>query len=466
MDSLDRDNSYDSAKFNTLTGYWCLPCGTLTDFDKQILTDLYLPLLGPSAYSLYLLLWEKTPNNKLVSERESHAILLSLLGMDLKEFYNTRIRNEALNLIRTYRKNDQLGNYYVYQLIRPCKPSTFFSDDLLSVFLYEQIGKNEYNYLVGKYSKSDDILNDSVEISKNFFDVFNIGSEYLNDIPDTIKDSRRKVNNSNKSNKKIVLSDSNLGIEPFDFDLLEQGLSKDGITHKDIDKNREEIFNLHTIYDVDEVTMMRAIESTSKLVPPEIQIDELKKHFRENFKANVHYAIKRNTSNSNINVNSSKKVDESQFSNYEKQILANAKTKTSMKFLESYGIKRGAEPTHNEINAIINVSRTYDLPAQVINILIYYYLDYLNSKINFYSFEDTAKDWKQKKILTAEDAVIQIHEFYSKKESKKAVNGRRVEKGTDWSKVKANIPETDEEYEKKQKEIQEELRKFREGGDK
>jgi Replication initiation/membrane attachment protein len=97
-------SNFESDKFTPLVGYWCLPSGHLNDDDRHILTDLYLPILGTEAFSLYLLLWEKLPNKELVTQRKSHAELMSLLGIDLKRFYEARIKDEALGLIRTFQK--------------------------------------------------------------------------------------------------------------------------------------------------------------------------------------------------------------------------------------------------------------------------------------------------------------------------------------------------------------------------
>jgi len=192
----------ESNKFTPLVGYWCLPNGHLNDDDRHILTDLYLPILGTEAFSLYLLLWEKIPNKEVITQRKGHAELMSLLGIDLKRFYEARIKAEALGLIRTFQKRDDLGHYYVYQLFEPLSPDEFFKDDLMSIFLYEQVGESKYRLLADKYAHSDVILKDSKEITKDFLEVFQLSNNDLINTPTEVKNAQGNfVSNSNVKNR-------------------------------------------------------------------------------------------------------------------------------------------------------------------------------------------------------------------------------------------------------------------------
>jgi Replication initiation/membrane attachment protein len=122
---LAEENKQNSINFTPLTGYWCLPNGQINDYERHILTDLYLPLLGTAAYSIYLLLWEKIPNKEMISARKSHAELLGLLNIDLKQFYNARIKAEALGLIKTYEKRMRLVNIIFISCLNRCHQQPF-----------------------------------------------------------------------------------------------------------------------------------------------------------------------------------------------------------------------------------------------------------------------------------------------------------------------------------------------------
>lgn len=118
--------------------------GLLYDYDRKVLTFLYQPLIGSTCLSLYMTLWAEVEENRLWSESSSHHLLMNLLGMNLKDIYEARLKLEGIGLLKTYMKKDEEERSFIYELIPPLTPEQFFQDGMLNIYLYRKIGKNHF----------------------------------------------------------------------------------------------------------------------------------------------------------------------------------------------------------------------------------------------------------------------------------------------------------------------------------
>lgn len=441
-----------SDKFTPLVGYWCLPSGHLNDDDRHILTDLYLPILGTEAFSLYLLLWEKIPNKELITQRKPHAELLSLLGIDLKRFYEARIKNEALGLMRTFEKKDDIGTYYVYQLFEPLSPDDFFKDDLLSIFLYEQIGDSKYRLLADKYSHSNLILQNSEEITKDFLEVFKLNNEDLINTPTEVANIRSDFAKNTKSQKPTLNEND---IQPLDWELISDRIEQSfKISRNDLLANQELIINLHAFYGIDEMTIIDFIGKTCDIVNNKIDPERLKKSIQDRFEKNANISVRKQpeavetTPDEAVNFNRSDQL-----------ILQQAKKLTPADFLAAQKQKSGGFIGTVESRALRNMAMKSYLPASVLNIMVYYILQ--NSPTLTTPFLETvANDWQQNDVKTPEQALQRISEFQAKPRGKRRnTKARKVEQATDWSKVKAKVPDSQQQDSRNQ--LQDRLKRLR-----
>lgn len=444
-----------SEKFTPLVGYWCLPNGHLNDDDRHVLTDLYLPILGTEAFSLYLLLWEKVPNKELVTQRKSHAELLSLLSIDLKRFYEARIKTEALGLIRTFEKKDDLGPYYVYQLFEPLSPDEFFKDDLMSIFLYEQVGESKYHLLADKYAHSEAILQDSQEITKDFLEVFQLSNSDLINTPTEVK------NTQNNFTKKNILKPSlnEREIPQLDWELISdriQQLFK--INPDNLLENQELLLNLHAFYGLDEITLINLIGKTCDIVNNKIDPDRLKHLVQDRFERNANITVKQQQTTveteptTDVNLNRADQL-----------VLRQAKSMTPADFLAAQKQKSGGFVGAVESRALRDMTMKTYLSAPVLNVMVYYILQ--NSPtLTTPLMETMANDWQQNDIKTPEQALQRINDFQTKPRNprRRYTNNktRKVEQATDWSKVKAKEPSS-QNQENNRSDLQDRLKRLR-----
>ncbi|MFC6322210.1 DnaD domain protein [Companilactobacillus baiquanensis] len=450
---MDRDNN-SIVEINPLTGYWCLPHGQINDYDRHILTDLYLPLLGTAAYSVYLLLWEKIPNKEVITDRKKHSDLLSLLNIDLNKFNAARVRAEALGLIRTFTKQDDLGEYCVYQLFEPLTPKEFFKDDLMSIFLYEKIGQVNYSELISKYSRSEKILENSTEITKDFLEVFQLNNDDLINTPAEVKKGQNEFSGGSDENKPKVDSKA---MEQLDWELIEDRIGQlYKINPADLLQNQELIINLHLFYGVNEIALIDLIGKTANIVDNKIDPVRLRKAVQDRFEKNANITVKETVQpETNAPVTNN-------LSRADNLLLQQAKSMVPADFLAAEKQKSGGFTGAAESKALRDMAmKTYLSPA-VLNILVDYILQ--NSPtLSVALMETVANDWQQNQVKTPEDALKRLRDFQNRPRNTRRYNNRnkKVEKATDWSKVKSNTQTDDKNAQVKRQELQARLRKMR-----
>lgn len=142
--------SYPWKNLSPKDGYTVRQISLLSDVDQRIVTALYQPLIGLSAYSLYMVLTEESRSAAGQRQEKLTAELLSSLDIGVAEFYQARIRLEAVGLLRTYKKKSE-EQVYVYELHPPLSASDFFADDVISLLLLERVGEKKFQALRKKY---------------------------------------------------------------------------------------------------------------------------------------------------------------------------------------------------------------------------------------------------------------------------------------------------------------------------
>ena len=113
----------------------------LNDYERSILTLLYMPLVGDKAISLYQTLYTLVPQGKYESELDIHEKIVKLMRLrSIARFTDLRCKLEAVGLLKTYYKD----GLYIYSLQKPLSAENFFSEETLATLLEYQVGREEY----------------------------------------------------------------------------------------------------------------------------------------------------------------------------------------------------------------------------------------------------------------------------------------------------------------------------------
>jgi len=114
--------------------------------DYNVLTTLYMPIIGYKAYSLYMFCYSILDRRSNMKEIELSAVL-KILSMQKNTFDEARKNLEAIGLMNTYEKDQEK----VFLLKSPISAKRFMSDALLNVCLYNKVGEATYNKLLDSF---------------------------------------------------------------------------------------------------------------------------------------------------------------------------------------------------------------------------------------------------------------------------------------------------------------------------
>ena len=96
----------------------------LNSENKVALIKLYQPIIGAISINLYQTLWSDLDVQSIISEENTHHNLMVKMRLNLNEIIEAREKLEAIGLLKTYLKKDNINNY-IYELYSPLYPKTF-----------------------------------------------------------------------------------------------------------------------------------------------------------------------------------------------------------------------------------------------------------------------------------------------------------------------------------------------------
>ncbi|MGI6324523.1 MAG: replication initiation and membrane attachment family protein [Bacilli bacterium] len=411
----------------------------LNDNDRKVLTMLYQPIIGANAISLYFVLWSDLDTREVMGLEYTHHHLISKMKVRLNEIVEAREQLEAIGLLKTYLKKGNV-NTYVYELYSPVSASEFLNNPSLSVVLYGNIGKVEYDKLIHYFTIPKIKLTDYEDITASFSDVFvsvpATGHDYIEDIV-----KRNKLDLKMKS--KI------------DFDQLIESIPKDMKNDRTFNDDVINLINqLSFIYDIDTMVMQSLVRNT---LTERCTIDKesLRKECRN------YYQFEEGGNLPTIVFRSQPEYLRSPIGDTSKRakMAYNFETTTPYDFLKSK--YDNAEPTRRDLRLIESLIIDQELKPGVVNVLIDYVLKINNNKLTRGLVETIAGHWRRLGIETVEEAMNIVQKEHKKYRNKvdKPVKVTSKENVPEWFDKEIEIKEPSAE---EKAELESILRKFSE----
>ncbi|HPM08069.1 MAG TPA: hypothetical protein PLL60_04730, partial [Bacilli bacterium] len=92
--------------------YETRPASLISDIDREVLSELYQPLIGHKSVGIFLSLFhEKMKASEI--DTFDHAHLFDKMQMSAGEFFTARRALEAVGLLRTFFKEEGGIRYYI-----------------------------------------------------------------------------------------------------------------------------------------------------------------------------------------------------------------------------------------------------------------------------------------------------------------------------------------------------------------
>ena len=374
----------------------------LTDLDKKNLINLYEPIVGCLAISLYLTLWSDLDKTETISKDFTHHHLMTFLKAKLDYIKEARESLEAVGLIKTYIKQDKDINHYIYELYSPISAYDFFNHPVLNVVLYNNIGENEYKTLVKSYRKITTKYDDYEDISCKLNETFK----------STLGNGFNAEEIKAKEEAKI-----NIG-SLIDFDLLRESIPNNILNDKALNKRSKELINsLAFVYNLDTIKLSEILRLTideNGMINKESLVEEVRKYYEYNNGGSLPTLIYRTQPDY-------LKSPEGNLSNKGKMIYIFENT-SPYDFLRSK--YKNNNPAPRDLKLLEYLAIDLNMTPAVINVLIDYVLRINDNKLTKSYVETIAGQWTRLGIKTATGAMTQAEKEYkktSKKEIKKEV---------------------------------------------
>ena len=362
----------------------------LADTDRQIIINLYEPLIGSLAVSLYFTLWNDLGTLSMMSIDLNHHHLMAVLKSEITSIKIARESLEAFGLLKTYIKNGNI-NDYIYELYSPLTPQEFFNHPILNVVLYNNIGEKEYERLKSIYKLPKIDLKEYIDITKKLDDVYDTSKFTLSE---GIRDR----------NSNSIMVDSKIN-----FDEIISSIPKGIINERTFNKKTKELINnLAFIYNIDTLRMTELIRSV---------LNEFGNIDKNGLRiiARKDYQFKKGTLPTLIYRTQPEYLKNPLGDNSKLGRIINVfENTTPYDFLR---IKNhGTKPTARDLKILEKLIIDLELSPAVVNVLIDYVLRKNNNKLTDGYVETIAAQWKRANLKTAKEAMD-----FAEKEHKKTI---------------------------------------------
>ena len=384
----------------------------LQENDSKILTMLYQPIIGITAINLYMTLCHDLDKNEFMSEENSHHHLMTNMRVKLEDIIIAREKLEGVGLLKTYYKQNDDVNNYIYEIFSPLSASEIFSHPILNIVLYNNVGKKEYERLVNKFKIPRINYSSYEDITRNFDQVFDSvsGTMFENSLKDIKTTHKLNINIDNE----------------FDFEYLESLLPNGLLNKRGFTKDvRNLIQNLSFIYNIQVEEMKNLIINS---VNENHNIDKTK--LRKN--ARNYYQFQNNGKLPSLVYQKQPeylKSPEGSNSKRAKMIYTFEST-DPYHFLKSK--QGGGKPTSRDLNLLESLMNELELKPAVVNVLVDYVMRINDKKLTKNFVETIAGTWKRLGIETAEDAMLQAEKEVKRKMSNKKTKTQKQEILPDW----------------------------------
>lgn len=373
----------------------------LSDTDRSIVINLYEPLIGSLAVSLYFTLWNDLSITNIMSTDLIHHHLMVVLKSGISSIKIARESLEAFGLLKSYVKNGSI-NDYIYELYSPLTPQEFFNHPILNIVLYNNVGEREYENLKMLYKMPKIDLREYTDITKKLDDVYDTSKFNLS------SDLRDKNSNS-------IMVDSRIN-----FDEIIASIPKNIINEKAFTKKTKELINnLSFIYNIDTLKMTELIRSV---------LNEFGNIDKNGLRivARKDYQFKNGTLPTLIYRTQPDYLKNPLGDNSKKGRIINVfENTTPYDFLRHKN--QGAKPTARDLKLLEKLVVDLELPPAVVNVLIDYVLRKNNNRLTGAYVETIAAQWKRAGLKTASEA-MEFAEKEHKKMQKKEVTIKKQEK--------------------------------------
>lgn len=375
-------------------GYYVRTSKEFSESTDKTMSMLYQPLVGSKAIALYQTLQNKLEKDCYESSEATHHELMAFLQMPLNEIYAARRLLEGIGLLRVYElKTQSQDKTFVYDIQPPMSPRAFFQDDVLSVFLYNRLGKNKYLQLRQRFGISA-VPGAAEEITASFNEVFaSLHASEMASEPPPADEGTEFIGGSEPS--RLQLEENG-----FDMEMLKASLPSFLDTSRLLTSSLQQtVRRLAFVYQLSPIDMGKVIQE-SLSADDEVNIEDLRK------KAKNHYRMEHGAAPPALGNRTEHKEPapaKDRPVSEQEQMKQFYEQTSPVTFLRS--VAGGATVPESDIHLVEELLFSYRLSPGVVNVLTDYVMQKNNMKLSKALVYKIAGQWTRKKVHTVEDAM-------------------------------------------------------------
>ncbi|MDZ5783773.1 replication initiation and membrane attachment family protein [Marinococcus luteus] len=390
-------------------GYYVRTSKEFSESTDKTMSMLYQPLVGSKAIALYQTLQNKLEKDCYESSEATHHELMAFLQMPLNEIYAARRLLEGIGLLRVYElETHSQDKTFVYDIQPPMSPRAFFQDDVLSVFLYNRLGKSKYIQLRQRFGISA-VPEGAEEITASFNEVFaSLHASEMASEPPPADEGTEFVGGSEPS--RLQLEENG-----FDMELLKASLPSFLDSSRLLTPSLQQtVRRLAFVYQLSPIDMGKVIQE-SLSADDEVNIEDLrnkaKNHYRMEHGA-APPALGNRTEREEPAPAKGRPVSE------QEQMKQFYEQTSPVTFLRS--VAEGATVPESDIHLVEELLFSYRLSPGVVNVLTDYVMKKNNMKLSKALVYKIAGQWTRKKVHTVEDAMKLAKEEHKQAQERQA----------------------------------------------
>lgn len=349
----------------------------VSNVDKDVMVELYQPLVGANATILYLTLLKQKRNEDEENEYQlTH--LLNILQFTPAQFLSARRMLEGVGLLRSYSNE---ARQYIYVLYAPKNPKDFFDDVLFKGLLIQSIGEKETKKLASLYKVNLEIEQGFNEVSASFVDIFHPNYD----------DAAFK---KNFKDSFVGHDEGRIRIN-FNDDLFTKYLS-DALGNPELTvgkRDLKEIARYSTLFGFSEKQMAAVVASVyNQEATPKIDFAKLALKAEEELRGKPNISLEMNVMKGNDPIS-------------EKCRLMDATSPA--KYLKI--LQNNTKVSNSDLQIVESLSKNYGFTNGVINAIIDYALAMCDNTLNLNYCEKVASSLARANVKTAIDAMNQLN---------------------------------------------------------
>ncbi|SFM17344.1 replication initiation and membrane attachment family protein [Salibacterium qingdaonense] len=369
----------------------------LGEREHKTLQLLYQPLIGTTAVSLYTMFWSKLEKDSFTSSESVHHELMAMLNQPLDDIYEARRGLEGIGLLRTFQRKEETSTLFVYELQPPMTPAQFFQNDVLSVFLFNRLGKNRYIELRRRFMMESVDKEAYTEVTAAFNDIYT--SLHHSEMVSAAADTETEYYHAYQG--LVHQGDLPFRQEDFDFELLKADLPVFIDGDKLLDEQaKRAIQRMAFVYRLQPLQIsrivQRSLDNEEKLDEQEFR-RQVQEWYRNEY-GNEPPALGRRTQPEEHRM-----MDDKEPADENDQMAVFCEQTSPVTFLET--IADGAKVPQADVKLVESLMHDYQLQPGVVNVLIDYVMRMNNMKLNQNFVQKIAGQWARKQINTVKDAM-------------------------------------------------------------